>query len=235
MDLYGLQKLTLLDYPGHVACTVFTGGCDFRCPYCHNYSIATGQEEPCLDEDELLRFLEGRRGVLEGVAITGGEPCLNPWLPDLIRSVKSLGLLLKLDTNGHHPDMLRRVLPMVDYVAMDIKAGRANYSKVTRATWTNVRAISESISMIMADASDYEFRTTVVSQLHTDEDFEDIGQWIRGAKRYFLQNFKDSRGVPFSGFTGASPEQLTSYAGLVRPYVQEVSIRGVDDVYEEHP
>ena len=238
MKIHGLQKMTLLDFPGHVACTVFLGGCDLRCPYCHNYERATGQAPPIMEEAELFSFLEKRKGLLDGVAITGGEPCLHPDLPDFIGRIRTLGYPVKLDTNGTHPAVLREVLErgLVDYVAMDIKNSPAKYALTAGIAKPEdalqpapfMDRIRESVQLLMESGTDYEFRTTVVDELHEAQDFEEIGKWIAGARRYFLQCFTDRDTVPFGGLSAPSKEKLSACAELVRAYVQDVQIRGVD-------
>lgn len=229
MKIFGLQKVTLLDFPGHVACTVFLGGCDFRCPFCHNFELTDGTARPVSDDSELIAFLEKRTGLLDGVAFTGGEPLLSKELPELMRKIRSLGFKIKLDTNGYHPDALRSVLEegLVDYVAMDIKNSPAKYAATCGVASVDLDVIRRSIEIIMSLAPDYEFRTTVVSELHDANDFEKIGKLIGGARKYFLQPFTDRDTVPFEGFHAPEAEKLAEYVEKVRPFVSSVSIRGV--------
>ena len=233
MKLYGLQKMTLLDFPGRVACTVFLGGCDFRCPWCHNYELAVESAEPVMEEEEFFAFLKKRVGLLEGVAVTGGEPCLSPELPAFLRKVREMGFLTKLDTNGAHPEMLEQILRegLADYVAMDIKNSPEKYL-LTAGLSGNAGAllgrIRRSIGLIMELAPDYEFRTTVISKFHTEQDFAEIGEMIRGAKRYFLQSFTDRDTVPYGGFSAPGAEELQRYAAQVRRFVPDVQTRGTD-------
>ena len=230
MKIYGLQKMTLLDYPGHVACTVFLGGCDFRCPYCHNISLADGSAPALMEEEELLSFLQKRHGLLEGVAVTGGEPCLHRGLPDLLRKIKDQGFLVKLDTNGNHPALLAQVLEegLADYVAMDIKNSPEKYALTAGLPEFDISKVSQSISLLMSGKAEYEFRTTVVDELHSEEDFTAIGQMIKGAGQYFLQPFVDRDSVPFAGLHAPDKEKLTRFAERVRPFVKSVMIRGMD-------
>ncbi len=230
MQINGLQKMTLLDYPGHVACTVFLGGCDFRCPFCHNYELACGKVSPIMEGHEFFEFLNIRRGLLDAVAITGGEPCLHHDLPEFIGKIRELGFAVKLDTNGAHPGLLRQILEnnLADYVAMDIKSGTTGYARAAGLKEIDIRPIQESASLLMDGLADYEFRTTVVDELHSEEDFEEIGQWIEGAERYYLQAFTDRDSVPFAGFHAPSQERMRTYAELVRRFVPETHIRGMD-------
>ncbi len=230
MKIHGLQKMTLLDFPGRVACTVFLGGCDFRCPFCHNFELIDGTAQPIMDEDELLAFLRKRTGLLDGVAFTGGEPCLHRDLPELLGRIRALGFAAKLDTNGFHPDLLRQILAegLEDYVAMDVKNSPAKYAATCGLPSLDLTPIRESIALLKSSGADYEFRTTVVAELHQAEDFEEIGQMIRGARRYFLQRFTDRDSVPFEGFHAPAKEDMLRYAEIARRYVADTSLRGVD-------
>ena len=286
MKIHGLQKMTLLDFPGRVACTVFLGGCDLRCPFCHNYELVDGTAPAVMDDAELLSFLKKRQGLLDGVAITGGEPCLRSDLPELLRQIRALGYAVKLDTNGFHPQLLRQILQegLVEYVAMDIKNSPAKYSLTAgfagqdnavdagqdaapaaekldtvdarqqdagdagqqdagdagqhaaapaagSSPALDLALLQESIALVMehaGDTFDYEFRTTVVKELHEAADFEEIGKMIAGARHYFLQSFTDRDSVPFEGFHAPPAEDLRLYAQIMRRYVQDVQIRGVD-------
>ena len=231
MIIHGLQKLTLLDYPGHTACTVFTGGCNYRCPYCHNAALVVDpHSQPVLDEGELFAFLKKRTGLLDGVAITGGEPTLLRDLPDFVRRVKTMGFAVKLDTNGTNPAVLASLLEegLLDYVAMDIKTCRERYDVVTGVPGCSTKAVEESVALLMGGETAFEFRTTVVKDLHTEEDLVGIGRWIAGAPRYFLQAFKDSGGLLQEGLTGYNRAEMEALAAAVRPYVPSVQIRGLD-------
>ncbi|MBR4331701.1 MAG: anaerobic ribonucleoside-triphosphate reductase activating protein [Clostridia bacterium] len=230
MKIFGLQKMTLLDFPGHVACTVFLGGCDFRCPFCHNFELVDGTAPAVMEEEELLSFLKKRGGLLDGVAITGGEPCLHPGLPDLMKKIRELGFQVKLDTNGAHPALLRSILEqgLADYVAMDIKSSPESYARTVGLQEINLAPIRESVQLLMAGKTDYEFRTTVVKELHTAEDFEKIGQWIAKARRYFLQAFTDRDSVPFGGLHAPDADTMRAYAEIARQYVPNTALRGVE-------
>ena len=229
MNIHGLQKMTLLDFPGAVACTVFLGGCDFRCPYCHNAELLDPDFPPLMDENELLAFLRKRQGLLDGVCLTGGEPLLRPELPALLGEIRALGYRTKLDTNGSQPHRLKAILDagLADYVAMDIKNSPARYAETVGRAGFDVAPIRESARLLMAGDTDYEFRTTVVAQLHDEDSFRAIGQWIRGAKRYFLQPFTDRETVPVGGLSAPSQALLDRYLAIVREYVPETQLRGV--------
>lgn len=230
MKICGLQKTTLLDYPGHVAATIFTGGCNFRCPWCQNTEIIFPDAEADYTADEILSFLKKRRGILEGVCITGGEPTMQSDLPDFIRSIKEMGFLVKLDSNGYLPDRLISLCQsgLLDYVAMDIKAGPGNYAAVAGLSSIQIERIQESIQFLLSGSIPFEFRTTAVKGLHAIEDFQEIGPWIKGCPRYFIQNFKESEAVPVKGFSGFSKEELETFSDCIAPFVQLVELRGID-------
>ena len=228
MNIHGLQKMTLLDFPGAVACTVFLGGCDFRCPYCHNAELLDPNFPPLMDETELLAFLKKRQGLLDGVCITGGEPLLRQELPTLLGEIRALGYKIKLDTNGAHPVQLRRILDagLADYVAMDIKNSPERYAETIGRAQFDVAPIRESVRLLMAGDTDYEFRTTVVAELHGEEDIRAIGRWIAGARRYFLQPFTDRETVPLAGLSAPTQAQLDRFLAIAREFVPETQLRG---------
>ena len=227
MQFAGFQKLTLLDFPGKVACILFTMGCNFRCPFCHNASLVRAEEKPLITEEEVLAFLKKRQGILEGVCISGGEPLLYDGLGEFIKKVKALGYSVKLDTNGSFPEKLKALVHegLVDYVAMDIKSSLLNYDKVAGIN-ADIDKIKESISFLMSDAVDYEFRTTLVKELHCAEDMENIGIMIKGAKRYFLQNFKDSGDVLSSNMSPLTEDELAEMQTIARKYIPDTNVRG---------
>lgn len=229
MKIHGLQKMTLLDFPGKVACTVFLGGCDMRCPFCHNSELLDMGADAVMDDAELLKFLEKRAGLLDGVAFTGGEPLLRGDLPALLRDVRAMGYAVKLDTNGNHPAALKKVVEagLVDYVAMDIKNSPARYAETVGLPNFDMTAVRESIAFLLSGAVDYEFRTTVVQELHDERSFEEIGKLIGGAKRYYLQKFTDRDSVAFAGLHAPSDDALARYAKIAEPYVVSVALRGV--------
>ena len=229
MDIHGLQKLTLLDFPGHVACTVFLAGCDFRCPFCHNGGLVLGGMTPLMDDAALLDFLKKRQGLLDGVAVTGGEPLLRPDLPRLLGRIKALGYAVKLDTNGSHPAALRALVSdgLVDYVAMDVKNSPAAYAATVGVPELDLTPVAESAAFLLSGAVDYEFRTTAVAEFHDDASFEGIARWIAGAKRYYIQCFTDRDSVIRSGLHAPDKAQLERWANIVRPLVPSVELRGV--------
>ena len=232
MKICGLQKTTLLDYPGKVAATVFLGGCNFRCPFCHNSDLLGGSAPELMTSEELLTFLRRRHGVLEGVCITGGEPTLWPEeVAGLMSRIKDMDYLVKLDTNGGRPQVLRDLCSrgLVDYAAMDIKAGRWHYAEVCGVEdGFRLSAIEESAAWLMEGRVPYEFRTTTVKGIHTAADFTDIAAWIGGCERYFIQGFVDSGNVLKSGFSSYSRAELEAFLRIVQQTIPNAEIRGVD-------
>lgn len=230
MKIYGLQKLTLLDYPGKVACTLFTGGCNFRCPFCHNASLVlTPGVDGEMEESEVLAFLKKRKGILDGVCVTGGEPLLQPDIRELLARIKELGYAVKLDTNGSFPDTLREIVQdgLADYIAMDIKNSLAHYPQTVGMEPFDTAAIEESAAFLMTGTIDYEFRTTVVRELHSADDFAAIGNWLRNASRYFLQAFVDSGNVLSEGLSSYSKPEMEAFAAILRRTMNSVELRGI--------
>ena len=235
MIIRGLQKTTLLDYPEHIACTIFFGNCNLRCPFCHNMELVEHPEKyPEFSITQILDFLKERVGKLNGVAITGGEPLLNRDIGDLLKLIKELGYPIKLDTNGFFPDMIEKLIDdkLVDMFAMDIKSGWTNYMKVAGLKNEDLSVIKskveKSIALLMERAGDYEFRTTCVKGLHNENDFYEIKDMIKGAKKYFLQDYKagpDMEDLPFKPFLR---DELEKFANIVKDSVELVEIRGVD-------
>lgn len=233
MNIQGLQKLTLLDYPGKVACTIFTGGCNFRCPFCHNSDLVVGDlTDSALTNEQIMAFLHKRRGLLDGVCISGGEPLLQADIAQLLSDIRSLGYQIKLDTNGSQPAMLKALAAegLVDYVAMDIKNAPSKYAMTIGINDYDLSPIKESVAFLLEGTVQYEFRTTVVQELHEAEDFVQIGQWINGAQKYFLQGFEASERVLVSGLHSATAAEMQSYQALLRSSVPQTEIRGVDDI-----
>lgn len=230
MKISGLQKTTLLDYPGHVAATLFLGGCNFRCPFCHNSDLLGAESPEAFSEDEILAFLKKRSGILQGVCITGGEPTLQPDLEDFLFKIRSLGLKIKLDTNGSRPEILKNLCRngLIDYAAMDIKSGPSSYGTAAGQANLNLASIEASIAFLLEGSIPFEFRTTAVKGLHAERDFEEIGPWLSGAPRYYLQSYKDSESVLLPGFSSFSRDELLHFSELVAPFVEEVHLRGID-------
>ena len=229
MIIHGLQKMTLLDFPGKVACTVFLGGCEFRCPFCHNADLLDMSAPGIMNDDELLEFLKKRKGLLDGVAFTGGEPLLRKDLPELLARVRDVGYKIKVDTNGDHPDLLKEIVQagLADYIAMDVKNSPARYAETIGWETFDTAPVDESIQFLLSGQVRYEFRTTVVKQFHDEASFEAIAQWIDGADRYELQGFVDRDTVPFAGLEACSREEMEHFADIVRPHVKTVELRGV--------
>ncbi|MCI6043420.1 anaerobic ribonucleoside-triphosphate reductase activating protein [bacterium] len=230
VKIHGFNKLTLLDYPGRLACTIFLGHCNFRCPFCHNAGLVLAPEkEPVIPLEEVLGTLKKRKGILDGVCITGGEPTMSAHLPEFIERIKELGYSVKLDTNGSNPKMLKSLVErkMLDYVAMDIKNSPQKYSMTTGMTQLNLDAIHESVEFLKTGVVDYEFRTTVVKELHQKEDIRMIGKWLSGSGRYFLQAYKESEHVIHPGFTCYAKEQLENFREMLLQEIPQVEIRGI--------
>lgn len=235
MLIYGLQKLSLLDYPGKLAATVFTGGCNLRCPFCHNASLVTHfSEYEKISEDEVLSFLEKRKGLLDGVCITGGEPLLQEDLENFIIKIRSMGFLIKLDTNGTSPEKLSSLLnrSLVDYVAMDIKNSFDKYPLTVGIPDFDSAPVFESANLLIRGTVPYEFRTTLVRAFHTPEDIEKIGRSVKGAKNYFLQNFEDSGDLVGFGdssysvqLSGFSVPEMEHFRDIMTQFAEIVGIR----------
>lgn len=227
MKIGGFQKLTLLDFPRRLSATVFTGGCNFCCPFCHNSELILPGDT--LPEEEILATLKKRRGMLEGVCITGGEPTLQKDLGSFIEKLKEMDYQVKLDTNGYRPDVLRDLCEkkLVDYVAMDIKGPKQKYAAIAGKEGLHLEWIEESISYLLETSMEYEFRTTVVPELHEEKDFPEIGRWIQGANAYYLQAYRDSEYVLDRRFTTPSEEWLETLRQLVLPFVPNTILRGV--------
>ncbi|MBE6583718.1 MAG: anaerobic ribonucleoside-triphosphate reductase activating protein [Ruminococcaceae bacterium] len=227
----GLQKLTLLDFPGCVACTLFTKGCNMRCPFCHNALLVTqAQSQKMYKNEEILAFLKKRVGILDGIAITGGEPTLMPGLYDFIAQARSLGYRIKLDTNGTRPDVLKHLVNdgLLDYVAMDIKNCREKYGKtVGLGDDYDLAPIEESIGFLMSDRVDFEFRTTVSQTFHTEEDIVEIGKWLAGQEKFYLQQFKDSGHLIGEGIKAYDEDQMKSLLDKILPFVPNAQLRGL--------
>lgn len=236
VQIAGLQKMTLLDFPGKVACTVFTQGCNFRCPFCHNSDLIGGNGPDSISEETLLAFLKKRVGLLDGVCFTGGEPTLQKELPRLFRQIKDLGYPIKLDTNGSRPEVLKALVAegLVDYVAMDIKNSPARYEQTAGMNPKLMAAVEESAAFLLTGAVDYELRTTVMDELHDEEAFREMGNWLQSLqpdhkiRRFFLQPYTDRESVLVGGFTAPCNEKLEKLAKIMAPFAESVSIRAMD-------
>ena len=234
MQIAGLQKMTLLDYPGKVACTVFLPGCNFRCPFCHNSQLLGGDAEAVMDDAGLLAFLQKRRGRLQGVCITGGEPTLHPELPALLQAVRELGYAVKLDTNGYRPEVLGALLNagLLDYVAMDLKNGPEDYGETVGIAHADLAKIRESIGLLMASGTQFELRTTVVKPLHCAESITSMANWLRETTngkpipRLFVQPFVDRDTVPVGGFSAPTGAELEQFCRILGPCAERVELRG---------
>lgn len=230
MIISGLAKLTLLDYPGKTACTVFTGGCNFRCPFCHNAPLVIGADAGGrLSEEDVLSHLKKRQGILDGVCITGGEPLLQKDIAGFIAKIRELGYSVKLDTNGSFPEKLSMLAEkgLIDYVAMDIKNSKEKYPMTVGIKDFDVAPICESVEFLKTGALPYEFRTTVVREFHTADDFLAIGDWLTGAKKYFLQAFSDAGELIQDGLHGVEKPEMQAFAELLKPKIECVELRGI--------
>ena len=242
MKICGFQKTTLLDYPQHVAATVFTGGCNFRCPFCHNAGLAMANiklpdsnvDDNVFPEEEVFAHLKKRRNILDGVCITGGEPTLQPDLEEFIGRIRALGYKVKLDSNGYCPDILRKLLErgLLDYIAMDVKASKANYARAAGldgGTGFSIERIEDSVALIKGSGIAYEFRTTAVKGLHTVEEFDDIARWLEGSEAYFIQSYKaDGDILQGDGLGSFTTDELRRMRELASKYISHVELRGVE-------
>ena len=229
-NIHGFQKMTMLDFPGKVACTAFTAGCNFRCPFCHNASLVTKiNNEEIYSQEEIFDYLNKRNGVLDGICITGGEPLLYDGIVEFIKKARELGLLVKLDTNGSFPEKLKHLIDngLVDYVAMDIKNSKEKYAETIGLKEYDLSNVEKSVAMLLEGRVEYEFRTTIVAEYHTSQDIVAIGNWIKGAKRYFLQNFVDSGNLIGSDMHAVSKEFMKELQNAAAKFVEKVELRGI--------
>ena len=230
MQFSGFQKLTLLDYPEKTACTLFTAGCNFRCPFCHNAALVTHIDNSnFFTEEYVLDYLKKRSGILDGVCITGGEPLMHKDLPKFIKKVKNLGYLVKLDTNGSYPEKLQSLIDecLIDYVAMDIKNSQEKYLLTAECSKEDLQNIEKSIEILKGSKIDFEFRTTIVKEYHTIDDVKKIAEWIVGADKYFLQNFIDSGDLIKNNLSAVNRETLDLMRSAARGMIPKVEIRGI--------
>jgi pyruvate formate lyase activating enzyme len=231
MDFSGLEKLSLVDYDDNITCTLFVGGCNFRCPFCQNSGLVLHpKEQPTIPWEDITEYLSKRRNVLDAVCVTGGEPTLMPDLLDKLKDIKAFGYKVKLDTNGYRPDVLKKAVSsgLVDYVAMDIKNSPEKYAKTVGLSAMNIGHIEESASFLIHGSLPYEFRTTVMEEFHTEGDFEKIGAWLEGAKKYFIQMYKDSENCIEHGFHMVSKEKALVFKAILSKSVEYVALRGYD-------
>ncbi len=229
MLIKGFQKLTLLDYPGKTACTVFTGGCNYRCPFCHNAGLVTKMDTEIIPESEVFNHLKKRQGILDGVAISGGEPLLQGDIEEFLEKIKELGYSIKLDTNGSFPDKLKSIIDkeLCDYVAMDIKNSKERYNETVGIDKFDISLMEKSVEILRDSNVDFEFRTTVTKNFHTMEDIEKIGEWIKGTEKYYLQNFVDSGNLIDCSVVGVSKEKMEEMLAVIKKYVPTAEIRGL--------
>ena len=229
MELFGIEKLSLVDYDGKVASTVFTATCNFLCPFCQNSPLVTDAKNlTAIPEEEVLDYFSKRRGVLDGVCITGGEPTLQKDLPEFCKKVKDLGLSVKVDTNGTNPQMVKYLYEngLCDYFAVDIKNAKENYAKIIGFKTFDTKKVEETVNYLMTSGVDYEFRTTLVKEFHTASDMENIGRWIKGAKNYALQKFKDTGSCIESGLNPVDDSTAKEFLEIVKKYVPNAKLRG---------
>lgn len=231
MEIKGLTKTTLLDYPGHVAATLFVGGCPFKCPFCHNGSLVTKAGQlPNIPIEEVYTFLQKRKGVLDGICVTGGEPTFQPDLQELLYDIKNMGYLVKLDTNGYDPTQLDHLFKegLVDYVAMDIKNSQKKYARTAGLADLDITRIKLSVDLIRESGIDYEFRTTVVKELHSIDDMYEIAQWLKGSRAYYLQSYVASEDVIMPIFSSYSKIELEAIQAMMKDFIPKVSLRGIE-------
>ncbi len=234
MKISGLQKMTLLDYPGKVACTAFLQGCNFRCPFCHNSALLGGAADEGMTMEQLLSFLEKRRGLLDAVCVSGGEPTLSPGLEELLLGIKALGYAVKLDTNGSHPEIIRALAEkgLLDYIAMDVKNGPSRYGETIGDSRVSLSPLEESLRFLFSGSIPYELRTTVTMQLHDEASIREMGEWLSAlaapgkAAALYLQYFADRESVLCPGLTAPAPETMAQYAAILRPCAEKIGIRG---------
>ena len=231
MEFLGLEKMSLVDYDGKVAATLFTGGCNFKCPFCHNSPLVLSfRELPTIPEEEILKYLDKRKGILDGVCISGGEPTLQKDLPNFLEKVKNLGYSVKLDTNGTNPELVKSLVDngLCDYFAMDIKNDRENYAAIIGFDNYDTAKVEKTVEYFLNGNAAYEFRTTLVSEFHKEENIKNIGIWLKGANKYFLQKFKDGGSCIQSNLSPVENEKVIHYLEILKNYITEVKLRGYD-------
>lgn len=231
MEILGLEKMSIVDYDGKVAATIFTGGCNFRCPFCHNSPLVLSHEKISpIPENDLLDFLVKRKNLLDGVCITGGEPTLHKDLPRLCEKIKNLGYSVKLDTNGTNPKMVKELNEsgLVDYFAMDIKNDKDSYAPIIGFDAYDTKKVEETVSYFLSGKADYEFRTTLIQEFHTQENIIKIGEWIKGAKKYFLQKFKSGDNCISSNLSPIDNETVLRFKDILIKTIPNTYLRGYD-------
>ncbi|MBP5466122.1 MAG: anaerobic ribonucleoside-triphosphate reductase activating protein [Clostridia bacterium] len=229
MELFGIEKLSLVDFDGKVAATVFTGTCNFRCGFCHNSPLVLDVKSLSpLPEEEVFSYLKKRRGILEGVCITGGEPTLQKDLPEFCEKVKSLGYAVKVDTNGTNPAMVKLLAEnnLADYFAMDIKNDKENYAAIIGFEKYDTKDVEKTVDFFLSHDYEYEFRTTLIKEYHKKENIVKIGEWIKGAKRYILQKFKPTDACISTGLHEVQEDAAKEFLQMVSPFVKSAKLRG---------
>lgn len=230
MEFNGLEKLSLVDFDDKLACTLFSSGCNFRCPFCHNGHLVTGKELPIIPWDEIMDYLRKRKGMLDAVTFSGGEPLIHKDIVGRMKEVKSLGYIIKLDTNGYFPGLLKKLVNegLVDYVAMDIKNSPNKYAETVGLKDFDITPIKESVDFLVNGTVDYEFRTTIMEEFHDEKSIVEMGEFIRGAKREFLQRYNDRDTCLVKGFTTVPKEKALGYKDLLMDLGIPTEIRGYD-------
>ncbi|MBQ3047327.1 MAG: anaerobic ribonucleoside-triphosphate reductase activating protein [Clostridia bacterium] len=231
MHVCGLEKMSLVDYDGLVCATVFTGGCNFLCGFCHNSPLVMGADKlPAIPEEDILSYLEKRKGVLDGVCVSGGEPTLQKDLPEFIEKIKKIGYKVKLDTNGTRPDLIKSLNEngLVDYFAMDIKNDRKSYGDIIGIDEYDTKKIERSVDYFLSGTADYEFRTTLIAEYHKQENIREIGNWIKGANKYFLQKFKDGENCIKSGLSAVDNQTVLKFKDILSKTIPNTYLRGYD-------
>lgn len=229
MNLYGLEKLSLVDYDGHVSATLFTGNCNFRCGFCHNSSLVTDYESlPAYSQDEIFDYLKKRIGLLDGVCVTGGEPTLNKDLPTLCEKIKEIGYSIKLDTNGTNPQMVKSLFAngLIDYCAMDIKNDRASYGEIIGIKNYDTCKVEQTVEFLLSQKDNYEFRTTIIKEYHTEENIKNIGRWIKGANKYFLQKFRNNVNCICQNLNEIEQSTAEKFVEILKGFIPNTSLRG---------
>lgn len=232
MLICGLEKMSLVDYDGLVACTIFTGGCNFKCGFCHNSALVLSANSlVTIPEEEVLSYLKKRVGVIDGVCVSGGEPTLQKDLPDFLEKIKKLGLKVKLDTNGTRPDLIKSFNEngLVDYFAMDIKNDIKNYAKIIGFDTYNTLKVEQSVEYFLTSNADYEFRTTLIKEYHSEDNIRDIAEWIKGANKYFLQKFRNGENCILQNLNEVPLSTAKEYQNILSPFIKKVSLRSYED------